>query len=290
MASLKDIRKRIKSAKSTEKITKAMKLVSAAKLRRAQEEVRQARPFALKLGAVVADLAMRLEFQGQSPNALLKPRETKNRAEVIVLTSDRGLCGGFNGNVLRRVNRLLFDLRDKFKELHISTIGRKGFDALRNGSHPIRENYQEVFGLGAYLSAIDITSRLCQSFISGELDAVYLIYNEFNSAISQTVVVKQMLPVVPTPSVLDHFPADFIYEPSQAELLERLLPRYFATKLFQALLESQASEHGARMTAMDNAVRNANEMISELTLQYNRARQAVITKELMEIISGSEAL
>lgn len=290
MASLQDIRKRIKSAKSTSKITKAMKMVSASKLRRAQEQVRNSRPFSDSLDQVVAHLALRLKLQGEAPNALLSARETKNCGELIVMTSDRGLCGGFNSNVARKAHRWLFDKRDEYKELRISTIGKKGYEALRNGPVPIRRNHQDIFGTGAYMAAIEIASEACMSFIAGEVDAVWLVYNEFKSAISQTVVVKQLLPVVPIDIPEENFPVDFIYEPSKTELLEHILPRHFATKLFQALLESQASEHGARMTAMDNAVRNANEMISDLTLQYNRARQAVITKELMEIIGGSEAL
>lgn len=290
MASLKDIRKRIKSAKGTAKITKAMKMVSASKLRRAQEEVRQARPFSERLGEIIAHLTTRLKMQGELPHALLEPREHKKRALVLVLTSDRGLCGGLNGNVVRKTHKFLAELRQHYEEVSISTIGRKGFEAFRNSSYAIEQNYQDVYGAGSFLAAIDIVSGLCQSYIAHEVDAIWLVYNEFKSAITQTVVLKQLLPVPEAQVPADEFLVDYIYEPSQMALLEHLLPRYFATKLFQALLESQASEHGARMTAMDNAVRNANEMISDLTLQYNRARQAVITKELMEIISGSEAL
>lgn len=290
MASLKDIRKRIKSAKGTEKITKAMKMVSASKLRKAQEEVRQARPFAEHMGELMSHLVLRLQAQGEIPNPLLKTRETKKRAEVIIISSDRGLCGGFNGNVVRKATRFLHEIASEYEEIGVSTIGKKGFESFRSSPFTLRKNYQDVFGHGAYLSAIDIASELCQNYIAEGVDAIWLVYNEFKSALSQVPVVKQLLPVTPAQLDAHDFPVDYIYEPSQKDLLDHLVPRYFATKLFQAVLESQASEHGARMTAMDNAVRNAKEMISNLTLQYNRARQAVITKELMEIISGSEAL
>ncbi len=290
MASLRDIRKRIKSASSTAKITKAMKMVSASKLRRAQEEVKKARPYAVKLDEVIAHLTMRLQAQGEGVHPLLAKRSRKKKVEVLVLTSDRGLCGGFNGNIIRKSQRYIFDNQNNFEEIRISTIGKKGNDALRRANFDIRTNYEGVLAKPSFLKATEIATEMCNSFVNDKLDAVWLVYNEFKSAISQEVVIKQMLPVVPAKIKEGNVAVDYLYEPNQKDLLSHLVPRHFATKLFQAFLESLASEHGARMTAMDNAVRNAEDMISGLTLTYNRVRQAAITKELMEIISGAEAL
>ncbi len=290
MASLRDIRKRIRSVKSSEKITKAMKMVAASKLRRAQEEVRKARPYAMKLEEVIGHLAMRVASQGETPHPLLLDRPEKKRVEILVLTSDRGLCGAFNSNIVRRTQRFLFDMKPSHEEIRISTLGKKGFDAFTREGLPIRTNYTGVLEKVNFKKASEIAKEVCASYVADELDAVWLVYNEFKSAISQKVVVKQMLPIVPAVAPQGESPVDFLYEPAQGELLEQLLPQYFATELFQAFLESVASEYGARMTAMDNATRNAKEMIGSLTLQYNRARQAAITKELMEIIGGAEAL
>lgn len=290
MASLRDIRKRVRSVKSSEKITKAMKMVAAAKLKRAQDEVRRARPYADKMGQVVSRLAKRLEAQGEAPHPLLVNRPNKKRVEIIVLTSDRGLCGAFNSNIVRRSQRLLFDLKPKHEEVRISTLGKKGFDAFKRDGVLVRTNYTGVLDKPSYAKAATIAEEICSSYVNDELDAVYLVYNEFKSAISQKVTVKQLLPIAPEAAAADSGSTDYLYEPDQAELLGALLPRHFATQLFQSFLESLASEYGARMTAMDNATRNAKEMIASLTLQYNRARQASITKELMEIIGGAEAL
>ncbi len=290
MASLRDIRKRIRSVKSSEKITKAMKMVAASKLKRAQDEVKKTRPYADKMGEVVAQLAKRLESQGEFPHPLLVNRVVKKRVEIVVLTSDRGLCGAFNSNIIRRAQRLLFDIRDQHEEVSISTLGRKGYDVFRREGIPIRTNYDGVLNRPSYARAAEIAHEISEAYVADELDAVFLVYNEFKSAISQKVVVKQMLPVVPKENVEGELLVDYIYEPSQKELLAHLVPRHFATELFQAFLESVASEHGARMTAMDNATRNAKDMISSLTLGYNRVRQAGITKELMEIVGGAEAL
>jgi F-type H+-transporting ATPase subunit gamma len=290
MASLRDIRKRVRSVKSSEKITKAMKMVAAAKLKRAQEEVRRARPYADKMDHVVAHLANRLEAQGEAAHPLLVNRAEKKRVEIVVLTSDRGLCGAFNSNIIRRAQRLMFDIKPLHQEVRISTLGKKGYDAFRREGLAVRTNYTGILERPSYAKAAAISEEICNSYINDELDAVYLVYNEFKSAISQKVTVKQLLPIVPQNDAQGDGAVDYVYEPSQVELLSQLLPRHFATQLFQSFLESVASEYGARMTAMDNATRNAKEMISSLTLQYNRARQAAITKELMEIIGGAEAL
>lgn len=289
MASLRDIRKRIKSVKSSEKITKAMKMVSASKLRRAQEAVRRARPYAKKLDETISNLAGRIQGQNLAPHPLLANKEKKKRVEIIVLTSDRGLCGAFNSNTIRKAQRLLFDIRPDHDEVRISTIGRKGYDAFRREGGPIRTNYSGVIDKPSFFKASEIAHELCESYVQDNLDAVWLVYNEFGSAISQKVVVKQLLPIQPVETD-DDLTVDYVYEPGQQELLNDLLPRHIATSLYQAFLESLASEHGARMTAMENASRNAKEMISSLTLVYNRVRQAAITKELMEIIGGAEAI
>lgn len=290
MASLRDIRKRIRSVKSSEKITKAMKMVAVAKLKRAQEEVKKTRPYAEKMGEVVAQLAKRLEAQGESPHPLLAKHAVRKRVEIVVLTSDRGLCGAFNSNIIRRAQRLLFDIRDEHEEVRISTLGKKGYDAFRREGLPIRTNYSGVLNRPSYARAAEIAHEIGEAYVKDELDGVFLVYNEFKSAISQKVIVKQMLPVTPKETIAGEDLVDYIYEPSQKELLDHLVPRHFATELFQAFLESVASEHGARMTAMDSATRNAKDMISSLTLGYNRVRQAGITKELMEIVGGAEAL
>ena len=290
MATLSDIRKRIKSVKSSEKITKAMKMVSASKLKRAQEEVRRSRPFALKMAEVISHLAQTLAAKGEVPHPLLSNREVKKRVEILVLTSDRGLCGAFNSNIIRGSQRLMFDIREKHEEIRISTLGRKGYESFRRDGLTIRTNYTGILERPSYAKASEISSEICKSYVNDELDGVFLVYNEFKSAISQKVVVKQMLPVLTDAVDTSDLTADYIYEPNQKELLAHLLPRYFATGLYQAILESVASEYGARMTAMDNATRNAKDMISSLTLNYNRVRQAAITKELMEIIGGAEAL
>ncbi len=288
MASLKSIRTRIKSVKSSEKITKAMKMVAASKLRKAQEEVRHARPYAQKLDEVVGRLAKRLSSQGEPPHPLLATHVSQKRIELLVLTSDRGLCGAFNSNIIRRAQRFLNEMGPLYHEIRVSTLGRKGYEALRREGQMIRTNYVGILEHPSYLKASQIAEELTHSYIDDHLDALYLVYNEFKSAISQQVVVKRLLPIEPAEALED--PVDYIYEPGQKELLEQLLPRNLATQLYQSFLESVASEHGARMSAMDNATRNAKEVIGSLTLKYNRARQAAITTELVEIISGAEAL
>ncbi|MBN4077446.1 ATP synthase F1 subunit gamma [Sulfobacillus acidophilus] len=290
MPSLRDMSKRIKSVKSTQKITRAMKMVAAAKLRKAQDEVRKARPFAQKLEQTIAHLTKRLELQGQAPHPLLVNKGLKRRVEVVVLTSDRGLCGGFNTNILRKSERFLFDAKSEYEEIRISTLGKKGYEHFMREGKSVRTNYQDVLTHASYKKASEISAEICKSYVQENVDAVFLVYNEFKSAISQTVVVKQMLPIKPAPLLDTVSPVDYIYEPEQRELLNSLIPKYFATLLYQSFLESVASEYGSRMTAMDNATRNAKEMISSLTLKYNRARQAAITSELMEIIGGAEAI
>lgn len=292
MASLRDIRKRIRSIKNTQKITKAMKMVAAAKLRRAQERVMATRPYSNKLAQTIAAIAQRAATLGEAPHPLLQQRPKGGNTEVIALTSDRGLCGAFNSSVIRRSLRFHFDEKANYQSMRFSTIGRKGFDAFKRERLNLHRNHEDVISNITFDKAIKIAEELCKAFLDGEIDSTHIIYNEFVSAISQNLKVLQLLPI--NPAVLEtttvENSVDYEYEPNRTALLDALLPRYFATCIYRALLESYASELGARMTAMDNATKSAKEIVEGLTLTYNRARQAAITKELMEIISGAEAL
>jgi len=284
--SLRDIRTRISSVKSTRQITKAMKMVAAAKLRRAQDAVTRARPYASILEQALGRIA---SSGGEVTHPLLAARAAK-RAEILLLTSDRGLAGALNSNVLRRGQRFLVENADRFQQIEVSTIGRKAREFLRARKIASRKDHAGVYQNLRFDTAAEIAKELGERFLSGQVDAIYLCYNEFKSAISQNVVLKQLLPVE-TGEAAGAGPAtEFLYEPDQAQLLEELVPKHLAIQVWRALLDSVASEHGARMTAMESATKNAEEMIAGLTLQYNRARQAYVTKELMEIVSGAEAL
>jgi F-type H+-transporting ATPase subunit gamma len=283
MPSLKDLRKRIGSVRSTQQITKAMKVVAASRLRRAQESAESARPYAAKLtemfSAVVAGLS-------EEAHPLLARRE-ENRIDLVVLTSDRGLCGGFNANLIRQADAFR---RDRAAErLDLLLVGRKGLDHYRRRS--VTPLFERTGVLNAPITEVAgaLAERITARFAGDETDAVYLVYSRFQSAIAQIPTVVRLLPV-DRPEETAEPPVEYIFEPPRAELLGTLLPRYIQARLLQALLESIASEFGARMTAMDNATRNASEMIDRLTLSMNRARQAAITTELMEIVSGAEAL
>ena len=291
MASLRDIRKRIKSVKNTQKITKAMKMVSAAKLRRAQDRVTAARPFADKITAAASDLARRAAALGEAPHPLLvsRPQAKKGgRVELLAITSDRGLCGAFNSNVVRRALRWRFDHRDVHQQIVVSTAGRKAAEAVKREGVPSRKQYDISNGID-YAKAAAIAFELTEAYVKGEVDAVHIIYNEFVNAGTQRIVVDQILPIV-ADATEGASVVDFDYEPSREALLDALLPRGIATRSYRALLESAAAEHAARMQAMENASKNAKEMVASLTLFYNRARQAAITTELIEIIGGAEAL
>ncbi|NJC87075.1 MAG: ATP synthase F1 subunit gamma [Desulfuromonas sp.] len=292
MPSLKAIKKRITSVKNTRQITKAMKMVSAAKLRRAQEAVVAARPYANKLQQVLASLARR---EDQDAHPLLAQRD-KGKALVVLVTSDRGLCGGFNANVSKTVERYIRANHDGFEQIDLLLIGRKGNDYLkRRPGMTIFKVYENLLGTSqvSYAPAALIGKELIELFDAGQYDAVFLAYNAFRSAISQEPLIVPLLPIDAggeEESTSNEFLADYLYEPSASAVLAQLLPKYIEVQIFRAFLESVASEHGARMSAMDSASKNASEMIGKLTLQYNRARQAAITKELMEIISGAESV
>ena len=289
MPSLRDIRNRIGSVKNTRQITKAMKMVAAAKLRRAQDAITRARPYAIQLEQALARIAARAAAEETPSHPLLVSRPVRT-AEVVLVTSDRGLAGGFNSNVVRRVQRFMTENADRYERVLLSTMGRKGRDLMRARKQTIRKDYAGIHQHISYGKADEIAQEMSERFLAGEVDAVFLCYNEFKSAITQTVVIRQLLPIV-TAEVEDAGTGyDFIYEPSRQKLLEELVPKHLAIQVWRALLDSAASEHGARMTAMESATKNAEEMIAALTLQYNRARQAYVTKELMEIVSGAEAL
>jgi F-type H+-transporting ATPase subunit gamma len=286
MASLKSIKKRIVSVKNTRQITKAMKMVSAAKLRRAQENVVAARPYAKKLGEVLQSLAANLEGD---LHPLLEKRDAK-KLLLVVLTSDRGLCGGFNTNLCKAADRYIKEKKNSFEQITVMTIGRKGYEFLKN-RYTVNKNFPNVLAKPNYQAAAMMAQEIIDGFVAEEYDQVELLYNSFRTVMTQDITFEQMLPVTQVESGdSEETPVEFIYEPSVSELLAEILPKNIEVQIFKAMLETVAGEHGARMTAMDSASKNASEMIGKLTLQYNRARQAAITTELMEIISGSESI
>jgi len=285
MANLKSIRKRITSVKNTRQITKAMKMVSAAKLRRAQDKVLAARPYAEKLEEVL----VRLSSSGGATDHPLARKEKSEKALLIVVSSDRGLCGGFNANICKAAEAFIRENSSLYAEISLLTIGRKGYEFLRKRA-VVRKNYSNILSTVSYQEASLIGQELIAGYLANDFDVVYLLYNAFKSVMSQDITLKQLLPIEPPQGPDEEFSPEAIYEPSKEELLAELFPKNIEVQLFHAMLESIASEHGARMTAMDSASKNASEMIAKLTLQYNRARQAVITTELMEIISGAESI
>jgi F-type H+-transporting ATPase subunit gamma len=290
--SLKAIRKRIGSVKNTQKITKAMKMVAAARLRRAQQAITELRPYALKTLEVLSSVAARAGDEEVHP--LLARREPR-KVLLVVLTSDRGLAGAFNASINRAAFRKWKELEAQGVAVSFAVIGKKGRDFFRRRNANVEFEFTGVFEALSVLKAGEIGRAIVAEYKTDGFDAVYLCYNEFKSAISQKVVLEPLVPITPMTvsgegAVRTDGGVDFIYEPSKAALLDRLIPMYVEVEIFRALLESVASEHGARMTAMDNASKNAGEMIDRMTLVYNRARQAAITKELMEIIGGAEAL
>ncbi|AKF05465.1 ATP synthase F1 subunit gamma [Sandaracinus amylolyticus] len=291
MANLKAIRKRIGSVKNTQKITRAMKMVAAARLRRAQQAITELRPYAIKTMEVLSSVASRAGEEEVHP--LLARRERK-KVLIVALTSDRGLAGAFNANINKAAFRKWKELEAQGVDVGFAVIGRKARDYLRRRNAKIEFEFTGVFENLSVLKAGEIGRAIVAEYKTDGYDEVLLAYNEFKSAISQKIVLEPLLPIVPHSVGGDEgaggASVDFIYEPSKVALLDRLLPMYVEIEIFRALLESIASEHGARMTAMDNATKNASELVGKLTLAYNRARQAAITTELMEIIGGAEAL
>ncbi len=289
MPNLKDIRTRIASVKNTQKITSAMKMVSAAKLRRAQEAAESARPYAVKMAQVIASLSSRVDA---SKHPLLQSSDDAGKTLAIVVSSDRGLCGGFNSSLFRNFEKHVE--ADMGTQYEVITIGRKASLYFKNNPLEVVGDFPEIIGNVSFVQAKEIAKLAVTEFTSGKVDTVFLVYNEFVSAIEYRNTYQQILPLsmdeVAPEEGADDVMGDFIFEPDEQKLLDMILPTNVETQVLRALLEAEAAEHGARMSAMDNATTNANDMIESLTLQYNRARQAYITKELVEIVSGAEAL
>ena len=286
MANLRDLVRRIQSVKGTQQITKAMKMVAAAKLRRAQDAISEARPWAETLSGVLANVAARTEFS----HPLLEDHEGE-RTWVVVVSSDKGLCGSFNTNILRAVEKDLE--KERWPEVELAVVGRKASDYFRRRRWNLVIDDRETMSTLNAESGPLLGKRLIEAFTSGEVDSVWLAYNSFVNMIRQDLVVDRLLPIEP-PTVadedVDEAQIDYLYEPDARTLLAELLPRHVETQVQRALLDSAAAEQAARMTSMDAATRNAGDMIDALTLLYNRTRQAAITKELIEIVSGAQAL
>ena len=291
MPDLKDLKVRINSVKSTQKITSAMKMVAAAKLRRAQEYAEEARPYSARMDRMIAALAGKMSDVG-GPK-LLAGTGKDDCYLLVVMTADRGLCGGFNSTIVRASRKRILQLQENGKQVKLLCVGRKGSDQLqRDWGNLITGSLEGITrGKIEFSTVADIGSRVISMFEAGEFDICSIIFNRFQSAMTQIVTERQIIPAsIPEAQNEEETLGMYEYEPDETAILAELLPRNVSTQLFSALLENTASEHGARMTAMDSATRNAGDMIDKLTLTYNRTRQAFITKELIEIISGAEAL
>lgn len=296
MPSLKEFRNRIASVKSTRKITSAMKMVAASKLRRAQMQAEASQPYASRMAAMLSRLVAKMDSSAAAP-LLMSGTGRDDVHLLVVITSDRGLCGGFNGSVVRLARLKIRELINAGKQVKILCVGRKGRDVLkREFSDKIINTFE---GLGkkklVFADAQQVADQVLHMLQAGEFDVCTLVYNQFKSVMTQTPTAQQMIPLAVEGEALDVDAQDsegalYEFEPSEEEILDRLLPRNLAVQIFRALLDSAAGEQAARMTAMDNATRNAGDMINKLTIKYNRARQAYITKELIEIISGAEAV
>ena len=293
MASLRTIRRRITSVKNTQQITRAMKMVAAARMKKAQDNLYNARPYAERLHEITANVVRRTDAE-QHP--LLEKREVK-RAALVVVSSDRGLCGGFNANICREAVRFL---KEKEFEKSLILIGKKAQEFFKRREYKIRKEYKDVFTDFSYQRARDVGEDIISDYEKGEIDRVYIIYNYFVSVLSQDTTIDMLLPIVsekgPDEEIIPEKieekteEVDFIYEPTRQEILKTLLPRSIHTHIYRILLESLAGEYSARMTAMDAATENAAELIANLTLSYNKARQASITRELIEVVSGADAM
>ncbi|RMH06635.1 MAG: ATP synthase F1 subunit gamma [Nitrospirae bacterium] len=296
MPSLQSLRRKIASLKNTQKITKAMKMVAAAKVKRAQDRILAARPYAHKLREVLGNLSQRVNRQSHP----LLERRPARKTELLVVTSDRGLCGAFNANILRNAQEFLQEHAGRGEEVAVCVVGRKGLDFFRRRQWTILEEWPGVFDRLSYEHALDIGQCIVEQYQKERFDQLYVVYNEFKSMLQQQVVVEKLLPIE---AIGTTDPAEnggevekaeaqgaYLYEPDEAELLEALLPKHFEVQMYRILLESAAAEQAARMTAMDGATRNAGELIRKVTLFYNKTRQAAITKELMDIVGGAEAL
>jgi F-type H+-transporting ATPase subunit gamma len=291
MPSLIDLRRRIRAVKSTQQITKAMKMIAASRLRRAHERVVGARPFAQRMLRVLNGLVTRVE---QEAHPLLRVPEagTGGRPLLVVITADRGLCGSFNSNVIKAAGQFIATDGDAGRNIALGLIGRKGRDFFRRRGFDVKYEQVNVFARLTFGDAAEIANAGMEAFTSGEASGVYLVYNEFKSVMSQRVVVERLLPIprLEPKDIGDAGPAvDYLYEPSAEEIFRDLIPRHVQVQVYRALLESAAAEHAARMTAMDAATRNSADMIDNLTLYMNKVRQAAITREIIEVVSGAAA-
>ena len=290
MASLDDLKKRIASVKSTQKITKAMKMVAAAKLRKAQESAEKGRPYSEKMNNVILNLSSGISDKENAPKLLAGTGQDKVHL-CVVMTSDRGLCGGFNSNIIKKAKSYFSKILDENKELKIITVGSKGNDQLKRiYGDKIIENISFKESKNAnYFDADKVGKIIIEKFEAGEFDVCTIFYNKFKNVITQIPQAQQIIPLNDEGSE-NSSDESYEFEPDEDEILSNLLPKNISTQIFKAMLENSASEQGARMSAMDNATRNAGEMVDKLTIEYNRSRQAAITKELIEIISGAESL
>ena len=289
MPSLIDIRRRVRAVKSTQQITKAMKMVSASKLRRAQDRVMHARPYANQALRVMSSVARRVD---PSLHPLLRQSDVPGApALLMVIAADRGLCGGFNSNIMKQATAFVQNTRDR--EVALGLIGRKARDFFVRRNMDVRYEAVNIFQQIKYQHAQDLAAAAIEQFTSGQVSSVYLVYNEFKSVIAQRVVVERLLPIpalTPENGGVEGQLVDYLYEPSADEILTTIVPRHVEIQMYRALLESTAAEHAARMTAMDAATRNAQEMVDKLSLYMNKVRQAAITREIIEVVSGAQAL
>jgi F-type H+-transporting ATPase subunit gamma len=290
MATLRDIQKRIKAVENTQKITKAMKMVAAAKLRKVQTRMLDLRPYAKKMHDVLLSLAEGADRESH-PLLAFRPRKT---VEVVVFTSDRGLCGAFNTNILKAAQQTINKYKNDGFEVSISTVGKKSRDYFRRRNVPMRNSWIGIAGNVRFSNAEEIANDIKETFINETIDEVVVVYNAFKSMVAQTVTESKLLPLSPEEAEesgsAPESSADFIYEPSMEAIFDRLIPRNVDIQIYRALLESSAAEEAARMSAMENATQSCTEMVGKLTLQFNKARQASITAELMDIVGGVEAL
>lgn len=291
MATLRDLKKRIKAIRNTQKITKAMKMVAAAKLRKVQDRMLNFRPYAMRIRDIVSDLSMAVEREAH-PILVVRPRKT---VELLVVTSDKGLCGAFNANILRYASQQIAELKREGFEISISTVGKKAFDYFLRRGFKVRSSWVGLSGKVSYDSAKEIAQDLIDAYINEKFDEVRLTFNEFKSLISQRLVSFKILPIEGLAEngggeEIAQLGGSFIYEPSIESVFERLLPRYVEIQVFRALLESSAAEEAARMSAMENATKNCEDLVQRVTLRANKVRQEGITKELMDIVGGVEAL
>jgi F-type H+-transporting ATPase subunit gamma len=290
MATLRDIQNRIKAVQSTQKITKAMKMVAASKLRKVQTRMLNLRPYAEKMHDVLQSLAMGADRESH-PLLALRPRKT---VEVVVVTSDRGLCGAFNTNIMKAAQKYIDDYENDSFEVKISAVGKKANDYFKRKNVELTNSWTGISGSITFTNASDIADKIKENYTNEEVDEVVVVYNAFKSMMAQTVTVSKLLPLAAIEdekeAATDEGPADFIYEPSMDAIFERLIPRNVDIQIYRALLESSAAEEAARMSAMENATQSCDEMVGSLTLQFNKARQASITGELMDIVGGVEAL